>query len=202
MEQLRDPVLYRADPKSAWSRLKLRGLRPGDVGPIVKLAEWREREAQEKNLPRGRVLKDEAIFELARIKPATPAELAQARTMPTGFERSRSAAGILEAIAAGRAIPRGELPEMEKPSRRASPPPDVVELLKVLLKRQSEQSGVAARLIATSQDLEEIASGDRDVAALQGWRRTVFGETAERLLRGEVALSLKNGAIDLVETNV
>ncbi|OFX05991.1 MAG: ribonuclease D [Alphaproteobacteria bacterium RIFCSPHIGHO2_12_FULL_63_12] len=200
MEALRDPALYRVDPKTAWSRLKLRGVRPNDVGPIVKLAEWREKEAQEKNLPRGRILKDEAIFELARLKPATQAELASARTMPNGFERSKSAIGILEAVAAGRAVPRAELPELEKPSRRAPPPPDVVELLKVLLKRQSEASGVASRLIASSQDLEDIAVGEKDVAALQGWRRDVFGEMAERLLAGKVALRLKNGAIDLVDS--
>ncbi|MFZ5618024.1 MAG: ribonuclease D [Pseudomonadota bacterium] len=199
MTSLKDPALYRVDPKSAWERLKMRGVRPGDLGAIIKLAEWREAEAQEKNLPRGRVLKDEAIFELARLKPATPAELAQARTMPHGFERSRAAAAILDAIKVGRIIPRTELPEIERPARRQPPPPDVVELLKVLLKRQSEESGVAPRLIASAQDLEAIASGERDVQALQGWRRQVFGELAERLLNGEVALRLKDGAIDLVE---
>jgi len=199
MEALRDPSLYRADPNSAWERLKLRGVRSSDLGPIIKLAEWREREAQEKNLPRGRILKDDAIFELARMKPTTQAELATARTMPHGFERSRTAAGILEAIAAGRAMPRNSLPDIEKPTRRAPPPPDVVELLKVLLKRQSEACGAAARLIATAQDLEDIAHGDKKVPALEGWRREVFGEMAERLLAGEVALRLKNGAIDLIE---
>lgn len=200
MEELQNPSLYRVDPKVAWERLKLRGVRPGDVGPIIKLAEWREREAQEKNLPRGRILKDEAIFELARLKPSTPAELAQARTIPQGFERSRTAAGILEALAEGRKIPRSDLPEIEKPSRRAPAPPDVVELLKVLLKRQSEASGVAARLIASAQDLEDIALGSTDVPALSGWRREVFGDIALRLMRGEVGLKLKNGAIDIAPT--
>jgi ribonuclease D len=199
MAQLADPALYETDPKNAWRRLRMRGVKPGELGPIIKLAEWREREAQEKNLPRGRILKDEAIFELARLKPSSPADLAQARTTPHGFERSRAAAAILEAIAEGRKIPRSELPELEKPDRRPPAPPDVVELLKVLLKRQSELSGVAARLIASAQDLESIARGDKDAPALAGWRRAVFGETAERLLRGEVALKLRNGAIDLVD---
>jgi ribonuclease D len=199
MEELRDPALYKADPALAFERLKLRGIRPGDVGPIVKLAEWREREAQEKNLPRGRILKDEAIFEIARLKPTTPAELTQARTVPQGFERSRAAAAILEAVKAGRNLPRTDLPAIEKAPRRASPPPDVIELLKVLLKRQSEAYGVASRLIASAQDIEAIAAGERGVPALSGWRREVFGETAERLLRGEVALRLKNGAIDLID---
>lgn len=201
MEALRDPSLYRADPQSAWERLKLRGVRSSDLGPIIKLAEWREREAQDKNLPRGRVLKDDAIFELARMKPATQAELATARTMPHGFERSKTAAGILEAIAAGRAMSRNALPEIEKPTRRAPPPPDVVELLKVLLKRQSEAYGVAARLIASAQDLEDIAHGEKKVPALDGWRREIFGDMALRLLAGEVALRLKNGAIDIIEAS-
>lgn len=200
MEALRDPGLYRVDPATAWTRLKLRGVRPNDLGPIIKLAEWREREAQEKNLPRGRVLKDEAIFEIARSKPTTQEELAAARTIPSGFERSRAAAGILAAVAEGRAIARSALPEVEKPSRRAPPPPDVVDLLKVLLKRQSEAFAVAPRLIATSQDLEDIALGLTTSPALHGWRREIFGEAAERLLAGKVAMRLNNGAIDLVET--
>lgn len=200
MEHLQTPSLYRVDPAIAWERLKLRGVRPGDIGPLIKLAEWREREAQEKNLPRGRVLKDDALFEIARLKPASAADLAQARAMPQGFERSRAAAGILEAVAQGRNIPRAELPEIERPSRRAPPPPDVVELLKVLLKRQSEESGVAARLIASAQDLEDIALGEESVPALSGWRREIFGDVALRLLRGDVALRLKNGVIDLSST--
>lgn len=202
MNALRDASLYNMKPEDAWARLKLRGVRPGDFGPIMKLAEWREREAQEKNLPRNRIIKDDAIFELARLKPATTADLAGARAIPTGFERSRAAAGILEAVAEGRAIPRDKLPKLEKPERKTPPPPDVVELLKVLLKRQSELSDVAARLIATTQDIRSIALGEKTSAALQGWRREIFGELAEKMLRGEIALRLNRGAIDLIETKV
>ncbi len=202
MNALRDASLYNMKPEDAWARLKLRGVRPGDFGPIMKLAEWREREAQEKNLPRNRIIKDDAIFELARLKPATTADLAGARAIPTGFERSRAAAGILEAVAEGRAIPRDKLPKLEKPERKTPPPPDVVELLKVLLKRQSELSDVAARLIATTQDIESIALGEKTSAALHGWRREIFGELAEKMLRGEIALRLNRGAIDLIETKV
>ncbi len=202
MNALRDASLYNMKPEDAWARLKLRGVRPGDFGPIMKLAEWREREAQEKNLPRNRIIKDDAIFELARLKPATTADLAGARAIPTGFERSRAAAGILEAVAEGRAIPRDKLPKLEKPERKTPPSPDVVELLKVLLKRQSELSDVAARLIATTQDIESIALGEKTSAALHGWRREIFGELAEKMLRGEIALRLNRGAIDLIETKV
>ncbi len=199
MAGLRDPALYRVDPERAWMRLKLRGVRPGDVGPLIALSEWREREAQDKNVPRGRVLKDEAIFELARVKPATVEELGRARTIPQGFERSRTAQQILEAIARGKKIPRGDLPEIERDDRRAVAPPDVVELLKVLLKRQSEKFSVAARMIATGDDLDAIARGRTDVPALEGWRREVFGDMALRMLDGRIALTLNKGAIELIE---
>ncbi len=199
MEALRDPALYRADPERAFARLKLRGVRPSDVGPLVALAEWREREAQVKDVPRGRILKDEAIFELARVKPATPEELGRARTIPQGFERSRTAQQILDAIARGRKIPREQLPEIDRDDRRAAAPPDVVELLKVLLKRQSEKYAVAARMIAAGDDLEAIALGRTDVPALEGWRREVFGGVALKLLEGRIALTLNKGAIELIE---
>jgi ribonuclease D len=201
MAALRDPALYRVDPERAFARLKLRGVRPGDVGPLVALAEWREREAQEKDVPRSRILKDEAIFELARVKPATVEELGRARTIPQGFERSRTAQQILEAIARGRKIPREQLPEIDRDDRRAAAPPDVVELLKVLLKRQSEKFGVAARLIANSEDLDAIALGRTDVPALEGWRREVFGDVALKMLEGRLALTLRKGAIELIEAD-
>ena len=199
MSALTDPALYSTPPEEAWRRLKLRGARPGDIGPLKKLAEWREREAQERNVPRGRVLKDDALFELARAKPTSASELSQARTIPQGFERSRAASGILTAIAEGKAIPRGDLPKMEKRDQRNPAPPDVVELLKVLLKRQSEKHDVAPRLIATNAELEAIALGDKDVPALDGWRREIFGQFAEKMLTGEIALTLNNGSIDLIE---
>lgn len=199
MRALADPSIYEADPKDAWQRMKLRNVRPGDLGPIIALAEWREREAQEKNQPRGRILKDEAIYELARLKPKTPEELSAARSIPSGYERSRAAAGMLEAISKGRVLPRDELPKLESASRRAPASPDVVELLKVLLKRQSEKHGVAARLVASSADIEAIASGDRESPALTGWRGDMFGALALKLLDGQLALSLKNGSVELIE---
>jgi ribonuclease D len=201
MNALTQPELYRVEPTEAWKRLKLRGVRPGDLGAIIKLAEWRENEAREKDVPRGRILKDEAIFELARQKPKSPEELSQARTIPRGFERSRTASQILQTIDAGRKIPRQELPDIERNERRPTPPADVVELLKVLLKRQCERYGVASKLIASNADLEAIAIGETEVAALAGWRRELFGELAEKLLTGGLALKLKNGAVEVLETD-
>jgi ribonuclease D len=198
MQYLSEPSLYRVEPATAWTRLRLKGVRQGDLGPIIKLAEWRELEAQDKNQPRGRILKDEALFEIARLKPTTATELAGARTVPQGFEKSRAAAAILEAVKMGRNLPKSELPTIEKHERRAPAPPDVVELLKVLLKRQAEHYRVAARLIASVEDLEAIALGNRQIPALDGWRREVFGETALKLLSGEIALKLNSGSIELI----
>jgi ribonuclease D len=200
MEALYDPDLYFVKPENAWKRLKLKGVRPKELGPAIKLAEWRELEAQTKDVPRGRLLKDEAIFELSRLQPQTPKELARARSISSGFERSNAGAAILEAIKLGTEMDRKLLPDIAKPER-SKPPPDVMELLKVLLKRQCEAYDVAPKLIATTSDLEAIARDDNaNVQALSGWRREVFGEAALKLKRGELALKLKNGAVEIVET--
>ncbi|MHA7872174.1 MAG: ribonuclease D, partial [Hyphococcus sp.] len=199
MEALYDPDLYFVKPENAWKRLKLKGVRPKELGPAIKLAEWREREAQVKDIPRSRLLKDEAIFELARLQPQSPQELARARSVSNGFERSSAGAAILEAIKSGVTLDRKALPQIAKPERTKAPA-DVVELLKVLLKRQCEAYGVAPKLIANSADLEEIAKKDNaDVPALHGWRHEVFGEAALRLKHGELALRLKDGAVDFIE---
>lgn len=200
MAALSDPRLYSVAPEEAWMRLKLRGVRQNELGPIVKLTEWREREAQARDIPRGRVLKDEAIFELARLRPKSPEELSRARSIPTGFERSKAGAAMIEAINAGASMPKAALPEIDRADRRQPPPADVVDLLKVLLKRQCERFHVAPKLVASVSDIEAIAlDDDADVPALAGWRREIFGELALRLKRGEVALRLKDGGVELVE---
>lgn len=200
MDALLNPELYYVKPETAWKRLKLKGVRQKEIGPVMKLAEWREREAQTRDIPRSRILKDDAIFDLARLRPTSKKELSRARSIPSGFERSSAGAAILSAVAEGAAIPREDLPDMSRPERQ-KPPADVVDLLKVLLKRQCERFHVAPKLIASSSDLEEIALSDNaDAPALRGWRREVFGDAALRLKRGELALRLKNGAVELVET--
>lgn len=199
MEALGDPALYRVDPERAFERLKLRGVRASELGAIMKLAEWREREAQARDVPRGRVLKDDAIFELARLRPTTVEELSRARSVPDGFERSRAGAAILSAIADGARLRGADLPEIERDGPRATAPADVVDLLKVLLKRQCEVYKVAPRLVASAADLEAIALSDAaDVPAMHGWRREVFGDLAQKLKRGEIAMRLNRGAIDIV----
>ncbi len=199
MKALNDGDLYFVEPKKAWKRLKLKGVRPKEMGPIVKLAEWREREAQTKDVPRSRVLKDEAIYELARLQPKDSKALGRARSVPTGFERSRSGSAIIEAIQEGVSLSKSEVPSIDKPEREKVSA-DVLELLKVLLKRQCEAFHVAPKLIATTADLEAIARDDEaSVAALTGWRREIFGEPALRLKRGEIALKLKGSAVELIE---
>ncbi|MEL7490083.1 MAG: ribonuclease D [Pseudomonadota bacterium] len=200
-ESLLDPDLYLIKPHDAWKRLKLRNMRPGDLGPLLKLAEWREREAQERDLPRGRVLSDESIFELARLKPGTPQELGRARSISKGFERSKTGAALLDMVAEGRRMEKDTLPSIGQKQHRATPPADVVDLLKVLLKKQCEEFSVAPKLIASSADLEAIAlDDDADVRALQGWRHEIFGMFALQLKRGEIALKLTGGAVQIIPT--
>ncbi|MFC2953379.1 ribonuclease D [Marinicaulis aureus] len=200
MEALNDGGLYHVQPESAWKRLKLRGVRPKEIGVVMKLAEWREQEAQTKDTPRSRVLKDESIFELARLQPGDAKSLARARSIPSGFERSKSGSAILKAIKEGTEIPRDNLPAIEKVEKEKAPA-DVVDLLKVLLKRQCEAFHVAPKLIASSADIEAIALDDEaDVPALHGWRRDVYGEAALRLKRGEIALKLKKDAVEIIES--
>ena len=199
MEALNDPGLYHVKPEIAWRRLKLRGVRQNEIGPLIKLAEWREAEAQSRDVPRSRILKDEAIFELARLRPKSPKEMARARSIGGGFERSKAAEGILSAVDAGTSLERSELPTLESNQRRDPPPADVVEMLKVLLKRQCERLDVAPKLIASTNDLEEIALNDEAaVPALEGWRREVFGDIALQLKRGEIGFRLDGDKVDLI----
>ena len=199
MQALLNADLYYVHPEDAWRRLRLRGVKPRELGPLMKLAEWREREAHERDVPRSRILKDDALYELARLQPKTEKELARARSIPNGFERSQAGGAIIAAVTGGVKIPRDELPDVFKPDRQKAPS-DVVELLKVLLKRQCERYDVAPKLIAAGADLEAIALGDHDdIPALKGWRREVFGEAALRLKKGELALKLKQDAVEIIE---
>ena len=191
---------YRIEPANAWKRLKLRVRKPVELAVLIEIAAWRENEAQTRNTPRNRVLKDDAIYELSSQQPQTVDHLGQLRTIPRGFERSRAADDILKAVKRGLDMPKSKIPKLPK----GRPAPDgsaaAVDLLKVLLKLVSEANGVAAKVIATVDDLEKIAADDQaDVAALKGWRRELFGEKALKLKRGEVALAFRDRQIVTVE---
>ena len=197
---LYEPSLYFVKPEDAWKRLKLRGIRTSDLGPMIALAEWREREAQSRDIPRGRVIKDEAIYELARMRPTTPKELGRARSISAGFERSKTGAALIDAINIGKNLASDQLPKISRNENRDPPPADVVELLKVLLKQQCEKLSVAPKLIASASDLEDIALNDNaDVRALRGWRKEVFGDLALQLKRGEIALKLSGNSVEIIK---
>jgi ribonuclease D len=199
MEVLTSPDTYRADPETAWERLKTRVRKAKELSVLMEVAAWREREAQSRDVPRGRVLKDEAIGDIATHAPTTTERLASLRSLPRGFERSKWGAEIIEAVKRGLARNPSELPRLDKP-RQGVNGSATVELLKVLLRMTSEQHGVAAKVIATVEDLERIALDDRaDVPALHGWRREMFGEQAIALKRGRLALAVDKGRVVAVE---
>ena len=201
MEILTSPETYRADPELAWKRLKSRARKPKDLGVLMEVAAWREREAQTRDVPRSRVLKDDVVGDVATQHPTTIEKLGHLRSLPKGFERSRWGAEIVEAVQRGLARDPKTLPRLE----RFRPAPNgaaIVELLKVLLRMTAESNGVAAKVIATVDELEQIAADDEaDVPALKGWRRELFGEKALALKQGKLALAMEKGRVVTVEKN-
>ena len=198
---LQDPGLYRQDPQMAWKRLKPRTANKRFLAVLAALAAWREREAQARDIPRGRVLKDEALSEIAAHPPETAEALERIRSVPKGFAASRLGKSLMETIAQGLAAPppEGVLAE-NRERRRREPSPAVVDLLKTLLRLKAEEARVAPRLIATAEDIERLAANEDDrVMAMTGWRRAVYGEDAIALRKGELAIALENGEAVVVE---
>ena len=199
MHVLTSADTYRMDPENAWQRLKTRVRKPRELAVLIEVAAWREREAQSRDVPRSRVLKDEVIADIAVHAPTTTEKLKSLRSLPKGFERSRWG----EAIVA--AVERGLERDMKTLPRPTRLPPSAngtaaVELLKVLLRMISENHHVAAKVIATVDDLERIAADDAaDVPALTGWRRELFGEKALALKHGDLALAIEKGKVAAVE---
>jgi ribonuclease D len=195
MSILTSPDTYRQPPERAWERLKTRIRKPRDLAVLIEVAAWREREAQGRDVPRSRVLKDEAVGEVALAAPRTVEELGRLRTIPQGFERSRVGADILAAVEAALARDPASLPPMHK-ERSNSNGGATVQLLKVLLQATSEHKGVAAKIIATVDDLEAIATDHAaDRAVLRGWRRELFGDQAIALKEGRLTLGVENGRV-------
>lgn len=199
---LQDPALYRLDPEMAWKRLKPRTTNKRFLAVLAALAAWREREAQARDIPRGRVLKDEALTEIAAHPPETPEALERIRAVPKGFANSRLGKGLMEAIAAGREgpPPEGAAEDNRQQRRRREPSPAVVDLLKTLLRLKAEAAHVAPRLIANAEDIERLAAEEDDgIAALTGWRWEVFGHDAVALRKGDLAIALEKGEAVVVE---
>lgn len=199
MQVLTSPETYRASPENAWERLKTRVRKPKELAVLMEIAAWREREAQERNVPRARVLKDDVLGDIAVQAPTTPERLAGLRSIPKGFERSKWGQDVLAAVGRGLARDPKSLPVIDR-GRGAQNGGATVELLKVLLRMTAEQNGVAAKVIATVEDLERITADDNaDVQALKGWRREMFGERALALKHGRLALAIERGRVMGVE---
>ncbi|MDE1901555.1 MAG: ribonuclease D [Alphaproteobacteria bacterium] len=192
MAFLTAPSTYAADPRDAWRRLKLRSDKPRLCALAQEVAAWRDLEAQRLDVPRGRVMRDEALLEIIHHPPQDAAELARIRGVGNGFAESRGGRDLIDAVARALALPVDQCPKGDERRNLPGGLGPVVDLLKVLLKQVSEEHGVAAKLIAHTDDLEDIAANDAaDVPALHGWRRELFGNLALALKRGEVVLGLK-----------
>ena len=199
MEVLTSPETYRADPENAWRRLAGRLRKAREIAVLMEVAAWREREAQARDVPRGRVLKDEAVHDVAVAAPRSVEALGRLRTIPNGFERSKMGGDILAAVERGLARDPKTVPTPERPRGRGGNGA-AVELLRVLLKAVAEAEGVAPKIIATIDDLEAVAEDDHaDVAPLKGWRRHLFGDKALALKAGRLALSMDGGRVVMQE---
>ena len=195
MRSLTTPATYEQDPASAWERHRHRARKPRDLAVLMEIAAWREREAQTRDVPRSRVLKDDAMVEVALAAPRTAEALGNLRAFPRGLERSRGGAELLAAVERGLARDPMTLPKIDR-DRRAGGNGATVELLKVLLRQVSERHGVAPKMIATVDDLEAISGDDNaPVAALSGWRRDLFGAKALELKHGRLALTIERGRV-------
>ncbi|WP_299934065.1 ribonuclease D [uncultured Pelagimonas sp.] len=196
---LMDPETYITRPVDAWKRVKTRSNSARFLATVRALAEFRETHAQSRNVPRNRVFKDDALVELASTKPATMQDLGRSRLLLREARRGDIADGILAAIQTGLNCPADQLPKVAKERDKLQVNPALADLLRVLLKAKTENFGVASKLIAPTSDLDLIASGERDVAAMRGWRREVFGEDALRLCNGEIALATKGKQVVVIE---
>jgi ribonuclease D len=200
MAHLIDPALYDTTPENAWKRLKPKKYSAKYLATFQAVATWRERAAQERDQPRGRILKDDAIDEIATQAPGDADAFNRLRSVPKGFAGSRLGIELIEALRPVLADPDAHAVKIDRPAASQPAAPSVVELLKVLLKAKSDNAGVATKLIATVSDLEKIAISDKaDVEALKGWRYQLFGEDAVKLKRGEIALVLNGSRVEVVE---
>ena len=198
LRTLTQPATYDIRPEDAWKRVKTRTNSAKFLAVVRELAQFREAYAQENNVPRNRVFKDDALIELASTKPKTHSDLGGSRLLLREARKGAIAEGILAAVKRGVNCPPDKLPNVDTSRDKLKVNPALADLLRVLLKSKTESSGVAAKLIATSSDLDQIAAGERDVPALSGWRFEVFGEDALKLCEGKIALAAKGQSVKVV----
>ena len=197
MVVLNHPGTYETQPRDAWLRLKGRVRKPREVALLMEIAAWRENEAQTKDVPRGRILKDDALMDIVQRAPREPEALSDLRSLPRGFERSRAGTDVLAAVERALVIDHKTLPRMDREHTRGGNGA-VLDLMKVLLKAVCDAERVAPKIIATVDDLEAIAhDDDADVPALKGWRRTIFGDKALALKSGQLSLRMRDGKVNV-----
>lgn len=195
---LTDPETYITRPDEAWMRVKTRTTSGRFLAVVKELARFREGYAQGNNVPRSRVMKDDALLELASTRPTSMEELGRSRLLQREGRKTEIAEGIIAAIKAGLEMRPEDMPKPDLEREQLQVNPALADLLRVLLKAKSESLGVAPRLIASAADLDAIAAGERKVDALNGWRAEAFGDDALRLCRGEIALSAKGNEVRVV----
>lgn len=198
MALLSSPDTYDLKPEDAWKRLKSRAKQPVELACLQELAALREREARARNVPRNRVLKDDAIYEIALQRPANAEALSRLRAVSKGFERSKLGQAVLATVNEVLARPADTLPPIVRRKPNIEGASAAVDLMKVLLKLCAEANGVAPKVIATVDDLEAIVAGN-DAPALSGWRRAVFGEAALRLKAGEIAIAFDGRRLNTID---
>ncbi len=199
LEVLTNPDTYITAPRNAWKRVKTRTSSGKFLAIVRELAAFREEYAQTRNIPRNRVYKDDALVELASLKPSTMEELSRARLLLRDARKGDIAEGILRGIKVGVACKPGDMPQPDRSREKLQVNPALADLLRVLLKAKTESAGVAAKLIAPAADLDGIAAGLRDVPAMKGWRLEVFGNDALRLCEGKIALTAMGSDVKVVE---
>ncbi|WP_170477663.1 ribonuclease D [Ruegeria arenilitoris] len=195
---LTQPETYNVRPEDAWRRVKTRTNSGKFLAVVRELAHFREGYAQDNNVPRSRVFKDDALIEMASIKPRTPADLGGSRLLLREARKGPIADGILAAVKRGMNCPADALPKVDNSRDKLKVNPALADLLRVLLKSKTESSGVAAKLIASSSELDQIAAGERSLPAMSGWRFEVFGEDALKLCEGKIALAAKGQSVRVV----
>jgi ribonuclease D len=202
-DALMDRSNYIVEPQDAWKRMKMKVNRPRDLAAMQALAAWREAKAQEEDVPRGRVMKDEAIFELSQQQPTNPNQFDRLRSFSKGFSRSSTAKELMAIIEDIKKLEKEDLPKIKRKPNGPSPKGPIGDLLRVLLKAVSESEGVAPRIIASSDDIDQIVlNDDADVPALKGWRKKVFGDKALAIKHGKLALAATPSGIVHVEVEL
>ncbi|WP_085816882.1 ribonuclease D [Roseovarius halotolerans] len=199
LRTLTNPETYVVKPEDAWKRIKTRNGSGRFLAVLRELARFREGYAQSRDVPRSRVYKDDAMVELASTKPATLQDLSRSRLLLREARKGEIAEGILKAVEEGLKCPPEDMPKLDTARSKLQVNPALADLLRVLLKAKSEEFGVASKLIASASDLDELSAGARDLPALSGWRRDVFGGDALRLCDGEIALAARGKDICTVE---